>query len=79
MYAELLVEIKRYIAEPFLFLEFATVHVALCPHPCRTEFSVLGRAIQVRTEGGDTPVRVDIVAQFDMGVKVQVLGVVVFF
>ena len=79
MYAELLVEIKRYIAKPFLFLEFPTVHVALCPYPCRTELSVFGRAIQVRAEGGYTPVLIEIVAQLYVCVKVQILGVVFLF
>ena len=79
MYAELFVEIKRYIAKPFLFLELSTVHVALCPYPCRTELSVLGRAIQVRAEGGYTPVLIEIVAQLYVCVKVQILGVVFLF
>ena len=79
MYAELLVEIKRYIAKPFLFLELSTVHVALCPYPCWTELSVFGRAIQVRAEGGYTPVLIEIVAQLYVCVKVQILGVVFLF
>ena len=79
MWTELLNEIQRYIAEPLLFLELATVHVALCPYPCRAEFPVLGRTVEVGTEGGDPPVSIDIIAQLNVGIKVQILGVVFLF
>ena len=51
MDTELLVEVNGHVAEPFLLLKLATVHVALRPHPCRTELGILGGAVQIRAEG----------------------------
>ena len=72
------VEVERHVAKIFLLLKFATIHVALCPHPCGAKLRVLVRRIRIAAECRQLKPRCQVVNQSHVRVEVHLSLVATF-